>query len=267
MYIKANKNPYLIYGKMKLATKKNLIEISSNVELENIHLQGSSAHGIVKKTYTIENVFVHNCVIEKIGGAWQHGFSNENKVRYGNGIEFWCGASNIFLENNVISDIYDAGITFQGDDKKFYNIIANENIIKNTCYSFELWSSGNSSGMENVKIYNNYSINEGKGWGQSVRPNPYNSANFVFYGFGNNAEMDINIYNNHLFNSTRLYYVLYSIKDRFKSEIYIDNNYYFNDEELKYYVNDIKSDNAKSYLGTEYNIEKILYLENCQIVN
>lgn len=256
MYIKANKNPYLIYGKMKLATKKNLIEISSNVELENIHLQGSSAHGIVKKTYTIENVFVHNCVIEKIGGAWQHGFSNENKVRYGNGIEFWCGASNIFLENNVISDIYDAGITFQGDDKKFYNIIAKENIIKNTCYSFELWSSGNSSGMENVKIYNNYSINEGKGWGQSVRLNPYNSANFVFYGFGNNAKMDINIYNNHLFNSTRLYYVLYSIQDRFKSEINIDNNYYFNNEELEYYVNNVKYDNAKSYLSTEYNIEK-----------
>lgn len=256
IYIVCDTNPIIKFGKLIFATRIDLFRVSNNCEVENLKFMYTGSNVLVKRNYPINNVYIHNCVIDTNGGS-KSNTSTENEIaRYGNGIEFWCGASNVIIENNYLNNIYDAGITLQGSGGEFNNIIIRNNIIVNTCYSFELWASDKSLGMNNIKIYNNYSINEGKGWGQSVRPNPYNSANFVFYGFGNNAEMDINIYNNHLFNSTRLYYVLYSIKDRFKSEIYIDNNYYFNDEELKYYVNDIKSDNAKSYLGTEYNIEK-----------
>lgn len=256
IYIKCDINPIEKYEILYMSTRIDLLAISSNSEISNLTFENTGANVISKRSYPISNVIIHNCVIRDSGGSKAISSTEDELIRYGNGIEFWCGAKNIQIYDNLIYNLYDAGITLQGTANDFTDIIIRDNIIFNTCYSFELWSSGNSEGMKNVKIYNNYSINEGKGWGQSVRPNPYNSANFVFYGFGNNAEMDINIYNNHLFNSTRLYYVLYSIKDRFKSEIYIDNNYYFNDEELKYYVNDIKSDNAKSYLSTEYNIEK-----------
>ena len=107
--------------------------------------------------------------------------------------------------------------------------------------------------MEKIKIYNNICINQGNGWGQQVRPNPYNSAEYVFYSFEENASIDININNNIYFNSTRVFYVIYSLTDRFKQKIEIDDNTYFENNEQVYIVNNIRKKNIKEYLNKEYN--------------
>ena len=255
LYIKSEKNPGELLGKVSFATKLDLIKMPSNSEFENIDLKDTSAHGFVKKEKDIENVYIHNCTINYIGGSLQFWIDSDSKTRYGNGIEFWNGAKNVIIENNIINDIYDAAITFQGNDGKFENIEIKNNIITNTSYSFELWASGTSTGMTNVNIYNNITINQGKGWGQQVRPNPHNSAEYVFYSYAKDARMDINIYNNTYYNSTRLYYVLYTIKDRFKKEVKIDNNKFREQEEI-YIVNDNKNAEVKEYLNKEYNIDQ-----------
>lgn len=252
IYIKSYDNPFLKLGELELAVKTNLFAISNNVEIEGICLENVGAHGFYKKSYPLKNVYVHNCIIRDIGGSVQN---EEVFSRYGNGIEFWNGAENIIIEDNLIKNVYDAAITLQGNSGNFNNIDIKGNIIISNCYSFELWSSENGQGMKNVSIHDNIIANQGMSWGQGVRPNPYNSAEYVFYTFSNSAEIGINIYNNKHYNSLRMYYILSNIKDRFKNEINIDNNYFRNVDDV-YVVNYIKSKEEKQYLNEEYNIDK-----------
>ena len=254
MYIKCSGNPVEKLGELKLATRIDLIKLSNYTELDGLQIEYTGEHGIVKRSYPIKNIYIHNCVINNIGGSVQN---KDNLTRLGNGIEFWLGASNIQIEENIIRNCYDAAFTIQGDSGGWENIIVRNNILIQNCYSFELWGSGTSTGMKNVVIYNNLCINEGRGWGQKARPNPYNSAEYVFYSFSTNANMDINIYNNKYYNTTRMYYVLYTIKDRFKANIKADNNkMYWNADTIL--VNDYATLSSKgfSYLYDEYNVEK-----------
>ena len=159
------------------------------------------------------------------------------------------------IENNIIRNVYDTAITLQGPSGEFSNIYIRNNVLISNCFSFELWASETSKGMNNVTIYDNITINQGICWGQEVRSNPYNSAEYVFYGYGKDAKMDIDIYDNNYYNSTRLYYVLYTIKDRFVKEISIDKNFFRELQEI-YVVNNDKSQNTKEYLNENYNIEQ-----------
>ena len=252
LYVKCNENPIKKLGTLKIATNVQLFKISSNTIADGLRLVDTGAHAIVKKSYPIKNVYIRNCVIENIGGSVQ---KLDDFVRYGNAIEFWCGAENVLVERNIIKNVYDAAITLQGDSMNFSNINIRNNILIANCYSFELWASGTSTGMTNVNIYDNITINQGKGWGQEVRPNPYNSAEYVFYAYAEEASMDINIYNNSYYNSTRLYYILYTLKDRFKEKMKVDNNKFREQEEI-YIVNDNKNEEFKEYLNKEYNIDK-----------
>ena len=246
-YIKSYTNPTDYFGEIKLSTKKDLLALSNNTEVYNLSLEYTSSNAIVKRSYPISNVYLHNCILNCIGGSFQKGTYS----RYGNGIEFLGGANDIILENNLIKNVYDAGITLQGSTGEWNNVIIRNNIIINACYSFELWASETSNGMKNVEIYNNITINQGKGWAQEVRPNPYNSANYVFYTFGDNAEMDINVHDNKYYNSIRLYYILYSTKDRFISKIKNDNNTFYL-QDGTYAVNSASYDAIESYLHDEY---------------
>ncbi len=253
-YIKINDNPYNVLGKISLSTKGDLLSVSNNTVISNITFEFSSSHAIVKKDYPLCNVNINNCIFNNIGGGYQNGNSDTNAIRYGNAIELWLGSSNITIENNLIRNVYDAGVTLQGDDEKWEDIVIRNNIIIETCYSFELWGSGKSNGMKNVDIYNNISINQGKGWGQKVRDNQYNSANYVFYSFGENAKMGITIHDNRYYNSERLFYVYDSIADRFSEEVNVDKNFYYV-EENTFSVNDNQKDMIK-VLNDQYNIEK-----------
>lgn len=249
IYIKCDENPIKKLGTLKIGTNVALYKASSNTVVDGLEFEVTGGHAIIKRDYPIKNVYIKNCLIENIGGSVQ---ILDSFTRYGNAIEFWLGAENILIENNIIKNAYDAAITLQGDSGSFNNIDINNNILISNCYSFELWATGKSTGMSNVNIYNNITINQGKCWGQSVRPNPYNSAEFVFYSYAQNAKMNININNNTYYNPTRLYYVLYSIKDRLKKETKIDNNIFRVKDEI-YVVNDNKSDKIKDYLNQEYN--------------
>ncbi len=252
LYIKYSGDIEKDLENLKLATKIDLVRVSNNTIVTDLNVKNTAAHGIVKKNYQLKDVYIHDCIIENIGGGVQ---VKSSFTRYGNGIEFYGAATDTVISDNIIKNVYDAGITLQGSDGSFDNIDIKNNILISNCYSLELWSNKDGKGMSTVNIYDNITINQGKGWGQKVRPNPYNSAEYVFYGYADNAKMGMNIYNNKYYNTTRMYYVLYSIKDRFKNEINIDNNYFRNVDDI-YVVNNIKSKEEKQYLNEEYNIDK-----------
>lgn len=255
IYVKSNINPSEKLGKIKFVSRNNLVSLSTNTIFEGINVQDTGAHGIVKKNSEIKNVYIKDCVIQNIGGSIQ---KKESFTRYGNGIEFWSGAENIIVKNNLIKNVYDAAITLQGDNNEFKDVSIEDNILLYNCYSFELWACFSSMGMNNVSINRNITINQGKGWGQKVRPNPYNSAEYVFYNYSDSSKMNIKIYNNYCLNSTRFYYIYYAIKNRLKKEIKIENNQFnfYNKDDDIYIVNDIKKDDIKNYLNTEYNIDQ-----------
>lgn len=266
-YIKSNQNPTDFLGTIKLSTKKDILALSNNTEISNLQLEYSSAHGIIKRDYSLSNVYIHDCTINNIGGSYQYGNNSGDFTRYGNAIEFWNGANNIIISNNLIKNVYDAGITLQGSTDSWNNISIRNNIIINACYSFELWASENSKGMNNIEIYNNITINQGKGWAQEVRPNPYNSANYVFYSYGEDANMDINIHDNKYYNSERLYYILYSTKDRFTTEVNNNNNIFYI-QNGTYAVNSEQYNSLEEYLHTEYNTDQnstFNYLSDAEI--
>ena len=88
--------------------------------------------------------------MKKIGGSYQYGIKDSRTTRYGNAIELWNGAKNVIIENNIIRDVYDAGITLQGLENSWENIDIRNNIIMSTCYSLEFWASGTSNGMKQI---------------------------------------------------------------------------------------------------------------------
>lgn len=266
-YIKSTQNPTDALGRIKLSTKKDLLALSSNTEVSNLQLEYSSAHAVVKRSYPISNVYMHDCFINYIGGSYQNGNNASSTTRYGNAIEFWKGARNITIENNLIKNVYDAGITLQGNNGEWNNITIKNNIIINTCYPFEIWAKETSTGFENVNIFNNIVINQGLGWAQEVRDTPNISANYVFYYTVPTAKMDIKIYNNQYYNSYRLYYITEATKEKLINEIYNNENTYYINEDI-YIVNNTKNSNVKDSLVNEYNMEHdsvFNYLSNTEI--
>ena len=84
----------------------------SNVVIEDLSFINGGVHGLVSKGNT-KNVTIRNCRFENIGGC---GWSRKERIRFGNAIEFWVGAENVLIENNVFLNIYDSCATHQGMD-------------------------------------------------------------------------------------------------------------------------------------------------------
>lgn len=242
-YLKCNHNPYEIYGKIVLSTKVDLFKVSSNCNIEDLHIEYTGGHGMVKKGDEINNVIIRNNEIEKIGGSYQYGLNSEKTTRYGNGIEIWNSGTNIVIERNIIKNIYDAAITLQGEKGEWNNIDIRNNILLNTAYTFELWSSNVNTGMKNININNNISMNEGRGWSQYIKYNQQNSANIVLYGFVEKSILNINVYDNKFINSERLIYVTGNSQKYFNNGIYLKNNEYYLNETNE--INDDKIQGRK----------------------
>ena len=255
LYIKCNGNPTEKMGELIATTRIDLCKMSSNMIVTGIQFEYTGAHAIVKRMYPIENVYIHDCIIENIGGSVQE---RDPFTRYGNGIEFWEDAKNILIEKNIIRNVFDAAITLQGTAAEWENVEIQENYLINNCYSFEIWSSGEAKGMKNINIHNNKIINQGRGWGQEFRNNPQVSANVVIYGYV--AEYgDINIYENYVYNPQRLFFIPYFVsKDAIVKYYHIDNNKIYYSTDTFYVNNDLEKD--MNY----YNLEKDSYFRGLE---
>lgn len=250
-YVYCDDNPFKKLGVIKLPTRYNLFAVSSYSEINNLHLELSGAHGFVKNG-NLDNSYIHNCIINDIGGTFQYGNLADNKVRFGNAIEFWNGASNVLIEKNVIDNTYDAGITLQGREGCWNNIIIRNNIIKKSNYPFELWASQKSTGMTNIEISNNLVINQGESWAKHVKPDQNVSSDFVFWNIDDNAKFEYVVSNNKFWNSNRIIFTT-SISEKRLKKMMFDSNEYYNSINT-FTHDDVAEENPKKYLNKKYEI-------------
>ncbi len=113
LYLRSDGNPGSVYGSVEAALfgRRCLAFARPHTVIENLKFINSGVHAIACGDSTV-NMTVRNCVFERIGGCvWDY----SRKIRYGNAVEFWNVAENILVTGCVFNDIYDSGVTHQGD--------------------------------------------------------------------------------------------------------------------------------------------------------
>jgi hypothetical protein len=198
----SERNPAEMYSKIECAITRNIINESnkSYIVYNGLNLRYGGAHGIGGGN--THHISIINCDISYIGGGEQGGLNKP--VRYGNGIEFWGNAHDSIVDGCNIWEIYDAGVTNQGNGNRVlqYNIIYRNNKIKNTEMSFEYWNRGNGSKTYGIRFENNICLNAGQGWAHIQRPDP-TGVHVMLYS--NTADTSDFIISNNTFENAKKY--------------------------------------------------------------
>jgi hypothetical protein len=267
LYIKSIINPSQKFGRIKFVSRNNLVRISSNTIITGLNIQDTGAHGIVKKGNELKNVYIYNCIIQNIGGSVQ---TASTFTRYGNGIEFWNQAENTLVEKCIIKNIYDGAYTVQGNTTLtgFQNNVCRNNIFINCTYDIELFAYNKTdtslkAKMKNQLIENCISINQGKGWGYTVRPDKKAQSMLMIWEKNSiPKDADITLQNNKYINSRCLFYARSSINNVYYSNIINsnNNNIYLNKETTLFAGNGNYQDRSilKEYNQDQNSIFKLL---------
>lgn len=147
----------------------------SNVKIDNLDVRYVGAHAI-RGANDNRDISITNCAISWIGGSMQ----NET-VRYGNAIEFWSNCGGILVDNCLVEQVYDAGLTFQGGNGSQYSdIFFTNNLIRYCNYSVEFFiqkpETGETEGLiSNVDFIGNIMQFAGYGFCEQ-RPSKVDSA-------------------------------------------------------------------------------------------
>lgn len=249
LYVKCTDNPSVKYGQLKTVTRNDLVVVYSNTIIADLDIKDTGAHGIVKKDSEVKNVYIHDCIIQNIGGS----VLKDDLVRYGNGIEFYSGnIENILIQNNIFRNIYDVSFTCQGNTGYWKNIDVSNNIFILTTQNCEFWTSARTGGIENFSYHDNISINTGKGWGYEVRSDKLVASDFLMYDY-NAQKLDISLENNKIFNSRRLNSI--SSVQRFTNDVKSDYNYIYGDEDMFLFGSELTIQQKDEFIA-KYNKEK-----------
>ena len=228
-------NPAERFSSIELSKPDFLFSGSNitNVIIANICFKNAGRHAI--RTQVCDNLQVFNCSFEFIGGS-VHGddqtFGRNYDTRLGNAIENWNECKGMTVENCYFNQIYDTAMTTQSntDGTDMVNISYNNNVIENTVYAIELWSSGAADAkcdFKNISIEGNVCRNLGYGM-TTQRPDKVSgflSAKGQYYVY-ENAVVQNNIING----SIDWIYRTNNIKtDKNQNGYVINNNVYVND--------------------------------------
>ena len=158
-------NPSKFYSDIEICDGRNIMTggPNKNMSVDNLCLKYTGAHAM---SFSIgcANATVTNCEVGYIGGSEFIGF--QNFVRYGNGIEFYGTCDNCVVDNCLVYQCYDAGITCQGSDSIISNIKITNNLVEYCQYDIEIWvgdealkysghSENDNSKLINFEISNN----------------------------------------------------------------------------------------------------------------
>ena len=184
LYLYCDKgNPGKVYNDIEVCLNKAAFDVNrvSGVTIDNFKVKYFGRLGI--DLAAADNSVVRNCEVGFIGGA-----SQNSTTRLGNAIQMWQGCDGHLVENCWMYQIYDTGLTFQGDsinpttrakqgshDEDYKNITYRNNLIEYCVLSIELWHGNHNSGdnkswrytdavLQNIHIENNVSRMAGYGW-------------------------------------------------------------------------------------------------------
>jgi len=184
-------NPGTIYDSIEIVYRGNLVSVTHNSTLDNIHIRYSGSHGFGMGT--VSNVRFQNLEVGYIGGSAQH-FNNKTMTRFGNGIEVYGGCDGYYIDNCYVYQCYDAGITHQRstggtDDIIEQNVFYTNNVIDKCIYNIEYFmGKGDHENvvrlLKNIEMSGNILARSGYGWGMS----PSRSASIKGWNHFNRSE-------------------------------------------------------------------------------
>ncbi|WP_154381607.1 hypothetical protein [Duganella guangzhouensis] len=157
-------NPADANPQLEAALNKSIVGGASDVEVRDLDLRYGGAHGIGFANNT-QRVLVDGLDISFIGGSLL-----TSTLRYGNGLQFWLSTQNAEVRNTRISQVYDVGLTAQGDAVNTVDgIVFRNNYVINSEQCFELWTRTEASSMSNVTFTRNTCVGSGHGWSHPQR--------------------------------------------------------------------------------------------------
>ena len=115
IYLKSEVNPAQYYSEIECATNfhRVMAESGHDIVFEDLCFINNGIHAIAGEDGG-KNITVRNCDFKHIGGCvWDR----EQKIRFGNAVEFWDICENVTVENCLFDNIYDSAVTHQGSDK------------------------------------------------------------------------------------------------------------------------------------------------------
>lgn len=149
-----------------------------NITVENLCFKYGGGHAVSACSGEgAVNITVRGCEIGFIGGSYLSG-----RTRFGNAIEFYGPTENAIAEKNLMYQIYDSGLTFQGGESfAVKNVRFADNLIEYCGMgSFEYWLAYNSANgvynyADDVLFENNICRFAGYCWGGYQRPDKVSS--------------------------------------------------------------------------------------------
>jgi len=163
--IYSTSNPATFYSDLKLLSAIILVSLKdkSNVNVKDLNLSYTSGYSVSGNG--VSEITLSNLTMTWIGGQTQSG-----EVRKGNAVEFWNNCRNALVENCTIGEVFDAGLSNQGDTATQSNITYLKNVIYHCEYSYEYFLHGGAT--SNILFENNTCVDAGLGWGHGQRKGP-----------------------------------------------------------------------------------------------
>jgi len=224
IFFYSEKNPAELYGFIEAAPKINAIAMNRPewFVLDGLAFGYTSAHGIGGAG--ANHVLIRGCDFFWIGGGHLY-TQNSEPTRYGNGVEFWCSASDCVVERCRFWQIYDTAMTNQGNEKSRVNtIVWRDNTIYLCEQAYEVWFSHPETEVAGVTYEDNRSFDCGFGWGHVQRPNK-NGTHLLAYRL-EPKKLEIHYKNNLFCNSADR--LIWFFNPRL-NEIDCDHNVYWQD--------------------------------------
>jgi len=169
VFFRSDRNPATLYESLEAALHRYVVDHSSRryIIFDGLDIRYGGSHGF--GGWNAEHIIYRNLDISWIGGS--HQGMDENRVRFGNGIEFWADASDCLVEDCRFWEIYDAAVTNQASGKCVQRRLTyRRNLIWNCEFSFEYFSASPESVTEDILFEYNICVDAGYGWGHVQRP-------------------------------------------------------------------------------------------------
>jgi len=198
-------NPGEVFSDIEALTGRHMFYIgeNDNVTIDNLCIKFIGTHAIAGGSLCLKGLHVTNCEIAWVGGAIQHYLGTDPNypqggrgtvTRYGNGVEIYGGCDDYLVENCLIDQVYDAGITHQittrGQTYTLTNIRYLNNLITRCVYSIEYFlektEGDTASYMGDIVMSGNILRLSGYGWGQQ-RHNTDTPAHIKGWSYENTA--------------------------------------------------------------------------------
>jgi filamentous hemagglutinin family protein len=229
MVVYSSAHPVDYYSNIEAALRQNVVEMGGkhHVTIEQLDVRNGGAHGIAGKNTSY--IIIQDNRISYIGGGDQFNDAPKHTVRFGNGIEFMDSAHDTIVRRNYIDQVYDAGMTTQGETSgnRKYNQYFYNNVVNHSEYGFEYFNitSSRNSNTNNIYVDNNTILNSGSTWAHSQRP--IKKGTGLMFGWDNGTFSKMYVRNNVVKNATE-HLVFFNNHSNVSKYTLNNNNYHTN---------------------------------------